>query len=176
MFLRSFILALIVGTGVQAQQHTPESLVLELAPGAAGPMVQTLKSQNALVFDAKQPLPTVFDFPSANVTVSFEEGSHLLTVEGMTALRTVSYALTDQRLETQKFQVAGHVVLPDDPNSATRLSALRADAVVEHLIAYYSIPPERLVSVGYGATAPADPSSMASPLNSRIQFINILAD
>lgn len=164
-----------LATGAQAQQ-SPEVLVRELAPGSAGPMVTTLKSQDALIVDVNQPLPTVFDFPSANVAVAFEEDSHLLTVEGMTALRSVAYAMTDQRLEGQVFQVAAHVVLPNDPNSAFRLSSRRAQAVRDHLTAFYDIGPERLVAVGYGATAPVDQAAPTSPFNSRIQFINVLVE
>ncbi len=138
-------------------------------------MVTALKSQDALVVDRSSQIPTMFDFPSANVTVTFDENSHLLTAEGMTALRSVAIALQDDRLNGQVFQVAGHVVIPNDPNSATRLSSLRARTVVEHLTAYYDIPSDQLVSVGYGALAPVDPGVINSPLNTRIEFINVLA-
>lgn len=169
-------IALVLSTGAgTAQQLQPEELVAALAPASAGPMVTTLKSQNALVVDRSAQIPTIFDFPSANVIVGFDENSHLLTAEGMTALRSVAIALQDERLDGQVFQVAGHVVMQNDPNSATRLSSMRATSVVEHLTAYYDIPAERLVSVGYGALAPVDPGVITSPLNTRIEFINLLA-
>ena len=172
----SFLLyTVVLSSGSQAQSLSSDEMVQSLAPGTAGPVVSALKQQGALVVDYSTQIPTMFDFPSINVSVAFDEGSHLLTAEGMTALRSVAFALKDERLKDQVFQVGGHVVLPNDPNSANRLSVLRANSVTEHLTGYYEINPTQLIAVGYGAIAPVDTAVLNSPLNSRIEFTNVLA-
>jgi outer membrane protein OmpA-like peptidoglycan-associated protein len=175
---RSLGLAIGVVLGLASAAHAqpvePSVLIAGLAPGTAGPVVSALKSQDALVIDINNQIPVAFDFPSVNVTVSFDGETHLLTAQGMTALRSVAFALQDDRLINQRFQVAGHVVSEKDPNGAIRLSARRAQTVAEHLINYYGIRSDRLVPVGYGSTALADASFVNSPLNTRIEFINVL--
>lgn len=172
-------LLVFAGAGVYgtsaAQVLDPNTVAAELSVSAAGPVVEALSSQNALVFDSAAPIPAAFDLPSIDVMVAFDGNSHMLTTEGMTALRSVAVALKDKRLVDYSFQVAGHLVLPDDPNSAARVSMRRAQVVVEHLSVYYDIPSERLIPVGYGASSLRDTSAPASPLNTRIQFINTLS-
>ncbi|MEE4188143.1 MAG: OmpA family protein [Roseobacter sp.] len=165
-----------VGHTSLAQVLDPIAVSSELSANSAGPVVTALSSQGALVFDPAAPIPSAFDLPSVDVAVSFDSNSHLLTSEGMTALRSIAFALQEQILANQTFQVASHLVLPNDPNSAVRLSTRRAQVVAEHLSVFYGIPSERLIPVGYGASNLRDPATPSSPLNTRIQFINILSD
>ena len=173
-----FAFAAFVGIGASAASQVLDSTSIsnQLSPDAAGPVVQALSSQGALVFDRAGPIPTAFDLPSVDVSVTFDGDTHILTVEGMTALRSVAVAMQENTLTEQVFQVAGHVVLPSDPGSATRLATRRAQVVAEHLSVYYGIPPTQLIPVGYGASSLRDPSVPSSPLNTRIQFINVLSN
>lgn len=157
-----------------AQSFEPDLLVEPLGPGNSGPVVQSLRQQNALAVQAAQQIPSGLDFPSARVVIEFDGDSFLLTANGMLALRSVALALKDQRLKGQRFQVAGHFVSLSDPASAQRISSQRAQTVVEHLVAYYQIPHGQLVPVGYGAAKLADAQNYSAPINTSIEFINLL--
>lgn len=170
-----FLAGLVFGASAHAQVLEPDLIARQLSADAAGPVVTTLASQDALVFDTAAPIPTAFDLPSIDVSIAFDGNSHLLTAEGMTALRSVAMALNDARLADQTFQVASHLVLPDDPNSAQRVSNRRAQIVAEHLSVYYDLSSSRLIPVGYGAGSLREPGIPNSPLNTRIQFINVLS-
>lgn len=163
-------------TPAASQVLDPASISNQLSPNAAGPVVQALSSQGALVFDRAGQIPTAFDLPSVDVNVAFDGDTHLLTFEGMTTLRSLAVALQENDLTDQVFQVAGHVVLPNDPGSALRVATRRAQVVAEHLSVYYGIPSAQLIPVGYGASSLRDTTVPSSPLNTRIQFINVLSN
>lgn len=165
-----------VSTPASSQVVDPASISNQLSRSAAGPVVQALSSQGALVFDRAGQIPTAFDLPSVDVNVAFDGDTHLLTFEGMTTLRSVAVALQESNLSGQVFQVAGHVVLPNDSGSALRVATRRAQVVAEHLSVYYGIPSAQLIPVGYGASSLRDATAPSSPLNTRIQFINVLSD
>lgn len=166
----------VIGLGqVYAQQIDTAATTNQLLASNAGPTVATLASQNALNISPANQIPAAFDFPAASVQVAFDGNTHILTAEGMYTLRALAVVMQDNRLSGDVFQVASHSAASSDPVGANRLTALRAQAVVEHLVSYYGISPTRLVPVGYGGVKPFDASNPASPLNDRIEIINVLA-
>ncbi|MEP1613520.1 MAG: OmpA family protein [Roseobacter sp.] len=158
---------------VSAQQYVPQQIVEALSPEKAGPMVRTLQQQNALAIVENQPIPSAFDFASVNLAVGFDDESHILNVQGMTSLRSLAMALKDPSLSNQRFQIGSHVSSDGNLTTAQRLTSLRAQAVVEHLAAFYEIEASRLIPVGYGATTPLQPGQGVGVENTRIQVINI---
>lgn len=172
-FCLFFVAIMVICGSASAQGLDPTIVVRQLAPGNEGPMVRTLKKQNALTLQRDQPIPASFDFAALDVPVEFDGDSHLLTANGMIALRSVATALADPGLADQVFQVGAHVSLVNDAGRSVQLSALRANTVVEHLTVFYDIPGSRLVPVGYGASKPLNPAAATSPENTRIEFINI---
>jgi len=161
---------------VLAQVMQPDDIVGKIAASQAGPTVTMLKSQNALAFAPNQQIPGVFDFPVIDISVEFQDGSHMLTTNGMMALRSVAAALQDPRIEADRFQVGGVVVSESDPVGAVRLSSKRAQVVVEHLNTFYDIAPDRLFAVGYGSANPIDPNFPTAATNTRIRLTNLLLD
>jgi outer membrane protein OmpA-like peptidoglycan-associated protein len=111
--------------------------------------------------------------PSQDLLVAFDGNTHRITVPGMKVLRVLGVALNDARLARTRLQVAGHVYLSGDPMIGQMLSQQRAQAVADHLSTFYEVAPDRLVPMGYGATRPLDKSNLASPLNQRIEIINL---
>lgn len=159
-----------------AQQILPgvDSIVATLQPEAAGPLVRSMASAGALPVTAEQPIPAGFDFPAVSIQVGFDPGSHVLTADGMTALRTVAAALLDDSLAGARLQVGAHVVQGSGLD-AMPVSARRAAAVAEHLTVFYGIPADRLVPLGYGNSKPLDAFAPANPANERIDFVNVTA-
>lgn len=176
LMVRNIVFATLIGLiplGAAAQALDPNAIVQTLNAQNNGPMVRALKDQGALILPVSQPIPAAFDFASMNFAVEFSADSHVLTADGMTALRSIGLALQSDALADQKFQVAAHVFSQSNPTSVQPLSARRANTVVEHLVAFYNIPPAKLVAVGYGSNSPSDPGNPYSPVNTRIQLINV---
>jgi len=175
--IRAGAAGLALGLGAaagQAQTVLPafDSIVAVLRPDAAGPVVRSIAGSGAIPFAADQPIPAGLDFPAFSFGIGFDPGSHILTTEGMTALRTIAAALGDDALAGSRFQVGAHVVQGSGLN-ALPVSARRAAVVAEHLTVFYGIPAGRLVPVGYSNGKPLDALAPASPANERIEFINI---
>ncbi len=154
-----------------AQSVDPESMIRAVGAESHGPLVTALRDQGALNMTADQRLPPSFDFASVDVGVAFDGDSPLLTTPGMKALRSVAVALKDPRLSNQSFQVAAHMAAKG--GETQRISAKRAQAVVDHLVFFHGIAPSRLTAVGYGATAPRNAAQPASVENTRIAFVNV---
>lgn len=170
-FLAILIALPLVGAA-RAQVIDPEVMVEKVAQERNGPLVTALKEQGALTMSPDQRLPPSFDFASMDVGVAFDGDSHLLTTQGMKALRSVAAALGDARLSRQSFQVAAHMAANGGTDTA-RVSAKRAQAVVDHLVYFYGIPRDRLVPVGYGDSAPRNAGNPAFLENTRIAFVNV---
>lgn len=166
----------LLADAARAQTLLPsvDSIVATLQPEAAGPLVRSMASAGALPMTAEQPIPAGFDFPAVSIPVGFDPGSHILTTDGMTALRTIAAALRDDSLGGARIQVGAHVVQGSGLD-AMPVSARRAAAVVEHLTVFYGIPADRLVPLGYGNTKPLDAFAPAGAANERIDFVNVTA-
>ncbi len=148
------------------------AVVQSLTPEATGPVVRSMSSSGNMPFTANQYIPDGFDFPSFSFEVAFAESGHLLTSAGMTTLRTLAAALNDPQLKGTRFQVGAHVP-QNNGLDAMPMSSRRANIVVEHLVTYYGVSPERLIPLGYGNTKLADPTTPLNPANERIELINV---
>lgn len=139
-----------------------------------GPVVRSLAQNGQLPFAANQPIPFGFDFPKAAIAVEFRPNTSLLTANGIAVLRDLAVALSNEDLSTSVFQVGAHLnANPALSVSAQRLSAQRAQVVVEHLVAFYNINQNRLIPMGYGQTTPVAGLNPADPQNERIEVINV---
>lgn len=149
-----------------AAQEIPIAAIVEgLTPPPGEAPTRGIKRDNA---------GTVLEgLPSVDVVVGFEGDSHRLTIAGMRALRTLAAALNGPGFAGERFQIAGHSYLPNDPVSSQPVSARRAQVVAEHLAGFYGIDPARMVVVGVGATDLRNSSNPSDPLNQRIEVTNL---
>lgn len=178
IFSLVFSAALCTTSFVNAQT-TPQTAVPDLnaviqslTPEATGPVVRSMKSAGNMPFTADQYIPDGFDFPSFSFDVMFYDGGHMLTTSGMTTLRTLATALNDPQLSGTRFQVGAHVP-QNNGLDAMPVSSRRAAIVVEHLVAFYGVAPDRLIPLGYGNTKLVDPMTPTNPANERIELINV---
>lgn len=178
-----FTLLVTIGVSVSAMtvqaQTSPQpaapdltAVIQSLTPEATGPVVRSMKSAGNMPFTSDQYIPDGFDFPAFSFDVGFSEGGHLLTTAGMTTLRTLATALNDPQLAGTRFQVGAHVP-QNNGLDAMPVSSRRAATVVEHLVAFYGVSPDRLVPLGYGNTKLVDPTTPGNPANERIELINV---
>ena len=152
---------------------TTESLVEALLPNKTGPVVRGMNKQATRGIKIIGALPTKLDLPAVNLTVNFEFDSARLTTDGMTVLRSLGRALSDQRLAGMRFQVAGHTDAKGEDDYNKTLSEKRAKVVADHLRNFYGIPATNLVPVGYGEDKLLDEADPQSEKNRRVEIINL---
>lgn len=107
----------------------------------------------------------------ASLLITFATGSAVLTPEGAQVLDTVAKALQSDRLAAFSFRVEGHADPRGGADLNQKLSAERAEAVVTYLTAKHGITPDRLASVGKGATELMNPGRPDAPENRRVTIV-----
>ena len=110
---------------------------------------------------------------SIDLHIPFEYNSDKLTPDAILILRRVGTALTNPRLATYRFKLAGHTDAKGTVEYNQRLSERRAIAVRDYLIFQYDLEADRVEAVGFGKTQLADPSRPDDGINRRVQVINI---
>lgn len=107
----------------------------------------------------------------ASLLVTFVTDSAELTPRAREALDVLGSALKSERLAALRFTIEGHADPRGGEDYNLRLSAARAQAVREYLLARHALAPERLVAVGRGASALLDPRNPAAPENRRVTVL-----
>lgn len=177
----AFLAALLclAGAGLQpavAQTVTSEEIIKALLPQGSGVKVRSFRKQEPHPLrgiSIEGQLPPEAELPRINLTVNFEYDSASLTNDGILTLQALGEALKDPRLWNMRFQIAGHTDLRGTAAYNLDLSNRRAFMVAEFLAAFYTIPRDRLVPVGYGESRPVDPSNPTSGRNRRVEIINV---
>jgi outer membrane protein OmpA-like peptidoglycan-associated protein len=108
-----------------------------------------------------------------NLTVNFENNSAVLETDALINLDRLGTALSDPRLQGKKFRIGGHTDAKGNDRRNLILSERRAEMVRKYLIHKYKIPANSLVATGYGRTKPLDPKDPDSPVNRRVEVINL---
>ncbi len=173
----SLMLGMFVGSSNASAEGikvpTKNSLVEALLPSRTGPVVRGMDKQATRGIKILNELPKKLDLPAVNLTVNFEFDSARLTTEGMTVLRSLGQALSDDRLAGMRFQIAGHTDAKGNDDYNKELSEKRAKVVAEHLRNFYGIPKSNLVPVGYGEDKLLDETDPQSDKNRRVEIINL---
>jgi outer membrane protein OmpA-like peptidoglycan-associated protein len=109
----------------------------------------------------------------SDLLVTFPFDSAEITPAARQTLDVLGQALTDGRLSTDRFEVAGHTDGVGDVGYNATLSERRAQAVVNYLSEHFGIARDRLLGRGYGETFLADPEDPADPQNRRVEIMNL---
>jgi len=160
------------GPVLKNSQVTEDALIdaLEIAPpalpeGASG-TTRALRPSLRPTAATKPPGPG-----KANLLITFATGSADLSADTIQVLEKVAKALQSDRLAGFAFRIEGHA----DPRGAAdanqKLSQDRAQAVVAYLTAKLGVLPERLQSVGKGATELMNPQQPDAVENRRVTIV-----
>ena len=109
----------------------------------------------------------------ANLLITFATGSAELAPEAVQSLEVVAKALKSDRLAKFTFLVEGHADPRGGQDYNMKLSEERAHSVVSYLTDKLGVPPDRLLSVGKGATDPINPSRPDAAENRRVTFVTV---
>lgn len=109
------------------------------------------------------------DGAAANLCATFASGSARLSVRTEETLKSVARSIaTDARLRGRKLLIEGHADATGDAARNKALSAERAKAVMDYLIAN-GVPSERLSAEGFGSERPVKGRAPTDPANRRVQ-------
>jgi len=130
-------------------------------PAAAAPAVAAVQPQGAA--------------PSVNLTVQFATGSAELTPNARHMLDELGRALSSSTLASYRFLIEGHTDTVGSSDMNLDLSARRAAAVRQYLIANFAIDPSRLEAVGRGENdlLIRTPDGTPEQRNRRVQVVNL---
>jgi outer membrane protein OmpA-like peptidoglycan-associated protein len=108
-------------------------------------------------------------------TVTFEFGSAVLPDDQIAQMQAVGEAMQAvlQQDPGQVFLIEGHTDAVGSDLANLALSDRRAETVAEILTYYFHVPPENLVSQGYGEQYLKIPTQSAERANRRVVFRNI---
>jgi outer membrane protein OmpA-like peptidoglycan-associated protein len=108
-------------------------------------------------------------------TITFDTGQATVPESEIGQMQAIGYALRDviQQDPTQVFLIEGHTDAVGSDLSNLALSDRRAETVAEILSYYFGIPPENLVTQGYGEQFLKIPTVAAERENRRVAFRNI---
>ena len=103
-------------------------------------------------------------------TVTFATGSWEVTPDQYPALETIAQAILAvlANRPDEVFLIEGHTDAVGNPDDNLSLSDRRAESVANILTQTYMVPPENLVTQGYGAQFPKVPTQEAERRNRRV--------
>ena len=111
--------------------------------------------------------------PSAQALISFEFNSAVLTSDAKQQLDSLAAALKTDALKDDRFRVEGHTDAVGSEIFNLALSDRRAESVAIALSEYFDIPPENVVTQGYGEAILKIPTLEAERRNRRVAVCNI---
>lgn len=105
--------------------------------------------------------------------IQFDYNSARISHASLPAVQELGKALSNPVLKGSTFVVAGHTDAVGGDAFNQDLSERRADAIKRYLTDKYGVAGSNLVTVGYGKTRLKDPTAPASPVNRRVQVVNL---
>ncbi len=154
-----------------AAEPSSEGIVdalLPIRPEKAGPLGAT-RSLRGLTIET----PELMGPPSIDISIGFAYDSAELDADGLITVKRLGIALSDPRLSSFRFLIAGHT----DATGATEynqiLSERRAAAIRDVLVLLFEVPADRLQIAGYGEQRLVDPARPDDAINRRVQIVNI---
>lgn len=105
--------------------------------------------------------------------IQFDYNSAKVRSASLPTVQELGKALSDPALKGSTFVIAGYTDAIGGDAFNQDLSERRADAIKQYLTGKYGIAGSSLVTVGYGKTRLKDPSAPDSPVNRRVQVVNL---
>ena len=150
---------------------TSQDFINELTPGPGTP---ALKFRGLRVLNAN-PIGQDVDAsaPAVAVDIKFTLNSAELTDQAKATLKQMAAAMKSEQLTPYHFLLEGHTDTIGSPDYNLTLSKRRAEAVRAYLTSELGVDSSRLQALGRGEDALLDPDHPTSPVNRRVQVVNM---
>jgi outer membrane protein OmpA-like peptidoglycan-associated protein len=113
--------------------------------------------------------------PAVDLQVYFDFNSAAITPKAVPQLTNLGNALADAGLKDALVTINGHTDAKGTDPYNQKLSERRAEAIEQYLVDHFHLPPENLVTVGYGKQHPKNPGDMFAAENRRVEVVNLEA-
>lgn len=111
--------------------------------------------------------------PSVAVDINFALNSAVLTDQAKAMLKRMAAAMNSNQLASYHFLLEGHTDTTGTPDYNLALSKRRAEAARAYLADQLGVASSRLQAIGRGEEGLLDPDQPTSPLNRRVQVVNM---
>ncbi len=173
-----FTSILILLSGLTLQANAQEVKVLKESNITEAAIIDALAPEKIGRTRSFRPMddqlgPEVNQKVSASMLITFNTSSAELTVSAKHALDKVGRALNMDKLAEFGFVIEGHADLRGSYQLNQRLSAARAETVMNYLIHMHGIEPSRLTAIGKSYTELINKDNPLAPENRRVTFIRV---
>src|SRR5262249_3932203 len=153
---------------------TADQLIKALTPQTTpGQSAQPLKFRGIRLLQSKPAPEAEARAPAVALDIKFGLNSAELTPEAKEVIKQLGTAMASEQLANFHFALEGHTDSSGVRAKNIALSQKRAESVRQYLVQNFGIASNRLEAIGKGPDAPLDPSNPASPVNRRVQIVNL---
>ncbi len=114
--------------------------------------------------------------PNVDVQILFAFDSDEILPEARPDLDALGQALSDEKLKSGSFLIAGHTDAKGSDDYNLDLSQRRARSVKDFLVETYHVDPTRLAVIGFGEEQLKNEDDPESGDNRRVQIVNVGSD
>jgi outer membrane protein OmpA-like peptidoglycan-associated protein len=162
-------LLLVCPVFAQMQVPSPDQMVEKLMTPPRTRSLRNLKVEP--VPAANEALQAAPPRPSLSLSIAFDFDSARIRPESLVVLGNLAAAMASPALQASPFVIEGHTDAKGAADYNRKLSAQRAQAVKDLLVAK-GIDAARLVSVGKGSSELANASAPLAAENRRVKIVN----
>lgn len=116
------------------------------------------------------------DLPAIDMEIYFDYNSARLNQRSLPKLKELGDALSDAKLNSETFMIAGHTDAVGSNNYNQSLSERRAEAVRKYLRDKHNLDISKLIAIGYGEEQLKLPETPNAGENRRVQVVNMQVD
>jgi outer membrane protein OmpA-like peptidoglycan-associated protein len=149
---------------------TSDQLIKALTPPTGA---QPLKFRGIRLLQAKPAAEAEARAPAVALDIKFGLNSAELTPEAKDVIKQLGTAMASEQLSGFHFALEGHTDATGSRDKNIALSKKRAESVKSYLVSNFKIAPDRLSAVGKGPDDPIDAANPGSPVNRRVQIVNL---
>jgi len=113
------------------------------------------------------------DLPAVDMEIYFDYNSAQLNKRSLPKLKELGDALTDQKLNSETFMIAGHTDAVGSNGYNQSLSERRAESVRQYLLEKHNLDLSKLIAIGYGEEQLKLPDTPDAGENRRVQIVNM---
>jgi outer membrane protein OmpA-like peptidoglycan-associated protein len=122
--------------------------------------------------DRKVVVDIIAQRPNIDLEVTFEYNSAVISPSAVPTLVTLGSALADPELRGATFLIAGHTDAAGSDSYNQLLSEHRAEAVKFYLAQQFKLPPDHLLTIGFGRSQLKNRDNPLAAENRRVQIVN----
>jgi outer membrane protein OmpA-like peptidoglycan-associated protein len=169
-----------IGSALQAKKPLTRGLTIDPQASADKQVVDRLRTRSISVEPAAPPTPDERaqiaaisrDKPAIDLEIYFDYNSANISPQAAPAVAALGNTLSKDQFRGTVFFINGYTDAKGSAEYNQDLSQRRADAVRRVLIERYRIPPDTLVTAGFGKDNLKNPANPYADENRRVQIVN----